>query len=412
MHIHKGSLYWPTTLPSHERKTPTERDDTYDVIIVGGGMSGALTAFELIRQGLNVAVFDKRQVAAGSTSANTGLLQYSNDIMLHELIEQIGEKNAVEFYQLCLEAMHDLKQVAEQLPIDPEFICRESIYYASDEKDSARMLEEYKTLKKFGFPCDYWGHAKLMDKTGIDKPCAIITYGDAEVNPYRFVNGIFLDFENRGGQVFEYVEIQDVKKENGLLRIKTSSGDVHAKDIIFTTGYETLPVGKRIGADINRSYVIVTEPLNSMPPWYDNAMIWESRRPYLYMRTTVDRRIIIGGLDEPVGEMPLSEKHITDRGDELKNQVQQLFPHLAIDIAFSYCATFGESLDNLPFIGEHPQKKHHYYLLGYGGNGTVYSMIGAKILADLLTGRQNPAAHLVQLDRTLESADSGQTVVQ
>lgn len=412
MQIHSGSLYWPTTIQLPQRHAPFEKEDTYDAVIVGGGMSGALTAYCLIQKGLKIAVFDKRQVATGSTSANTGLLQYSNDIMLHELIEQIGEKNAVEFYRLCLEAMADLKCISKRLSINPEFINRPSIYYASDKEDESKIHKEFNTLQKHGFPCEYWDRETLLNKIGIDKPGAIVTYGDAEVNPYAFANGLFNNFEQNGGHIFEYTEVQNIKEENGLLRISTSSGDLHSKNVIFTTGYETLPVGERIGADINRSYVIVTNPIDTLPPWYEQALIWESKRPYLYMRTTVDRRIIVGGLDEHVGDMPLSNERILQHGEVLKKQLQQLFPELDVEIAYSYCATFGESLDNLPFIGEHPQKRNHYYLLGYGGNGTVYSMIGAKMLAANLTGKEHPSAHIVKLNRAVDSKSDSRTVVQ
>ena len=80
-------------------------------------------------------------------------------------------------------------------------------------------------------------------------------------------------------------------------------------------------------------------------------------------------------------------------------QSKKLFPQYEIEIDYAYAASFGESIDNFPFIGEHPTKKRHYYLLGYGGNGTVYSMLGSHILRDLLTGKRNEDAELVQLER-------------
>lgn len=409
MHIHEGSLYWPGTMPIPPERKKVDIASHYDVIIVGGGMSGALSALALADKGLSIAVLDKRQMATGSTMANTGLLQYSNDIMLHELIEQIGEKDAVRFYQLCLEAMENLKKTAERLPLNSDFISRPSIYYASDDNDLKRIRKEYDTLTHYGFPCDFWDEEEICKHLPFSKPGAIVTYGDAEVNPYKFVNGLLQLVESMGVHLFEFTEVTGINDENGLLHISTSAGEFYADNVLFTTGYETLPVGKRIGADINRSYVIVTEPLDASPIWHENALIWESKRPYLYMRTTEDNRIIVGGLDEDEPQAPLSNESIMKHGAILKKQLQELFPELPIEIDYAYCATFGESLDNLPFIGEHPSKRNHYYLLGYGGNGTVYSMLGSKILADIMTGKANSDAHIVQLERSATALAGGRS---
>ncbi|ATP40149.1 hypothetical protein CSE16_08855 [Solibacillus sp. R5-41] len=229
--------------------------------------------------------------------------------------------------------------------------------------------------------------------------------------PYKFVNGIWQLVESMGVHLVEYTDVTGVSDGNGRLLIATSKGDFQADKVLYTTGYETPPVGKRVGANINRSYVIVTKPIAQSPIWHENALIWETKNPYLYLRTTVDNRIIVGGLDEEQAEVPHSDKLIIKRCDQLKKQAQALFPDLPIEIEFSYCATFGDSIDGLPFIGEHPTKKNHYYLLGYGGNGTVCSMLGSKILAELMTGKVHPDAHIVQPKRTSSLIKDGKTVI-
>ena len=399
MDIHNGSLFWPTTYPLKKPFEVNERLDCYDVVIVGGGMSGSLSALALSDAGLSVAILDKRQLATGSTMANTGLLQYSNDIMLYELIDQIGERAAVRFYQMCLEAVKDLETVAKRLPISADFIVRPSICYATTKEDVEKIKVEYETLKKHGFPCAYWEPDDMSDNLSFTKPGALVTYEDAEVNPYRFVNGILDLLEMNGTHLFEFVEVTDALTQEDTITIKSSAGDFKAKKVIYTTGYETTPVGKRIGAEINRSYAIVTKPIEQFSQWYQQALIWETARPYLYARTTADNRIIIGGLDEETAQAPKSEELINNRAEKLLDQLRELFPQYQLEIDYAYGATFGESIDNLPFIGEHPTKKNQYYLLGYGGNGTVYSMLGSQILRDLIIDGHHPDAHLVQLDR-------------
>ena len=397
MEIVNGQLFWPHTYIKEPHANP-EISPFYDAIIVGGGISGILSAKALMDEGLRIAILDKGIPGEASTAANTGLLQYSNDIMLHELIERIGKKDAVRFYNLCKTAVDDLEDLAGTLLNKADFIRRPSVYYASKKKHKKKLQKEFETLLRFGFPVDYWGRLVVEKKMGFDKPAALVTYDDAEFNPYKFVHELLKQLKERGLHVFENTPVHVIEEEKEEIVIHTIEGIFRTKKIIYTTGYDELPFGKIKGMNIQRSYALVTRPIPNFEGWYEKALIWETARPYLYLRTTVDKRIIIGGLDDRKAKAP-SEKKIQKHTKKLLDELHELFPQYDIKADYLYGASFGKSKDSLPFIGQHPERPNHYYLLGLGGNGTVYSMLGSKILADLVMGRENDDAHLVRLDR-------------
>ncbi|TYS14080.1 FAD-binding oxidoreductase [Rossellomorea vietnamensis] len=400
MKLHNGSLYWPTTFtPTENEEKAFLPDDHYDAVIAGAGLSGVLCAYTLVEAGLKVALVDKRAAGAGSSSANTGLLQYSNDIMLHELINQIGENRAVTFYKLCLEAVDHLEKAADSIPFDVDFKRRNSICFASKEEDAGKLHDEYEALKKHGFPVHFWTDKDLEKHMPFTKPAALVTQRDAEVNPYRFVMGIMQFLREHGADLFEHTEVTNTVEKEDYIVLETSRGNLKAKHVIFCTGYEASMAGKSLGTKINRSYAIATEPVADLSAWWDRALIWETDRPYFYLRTTNDNRIIAGGLDEEIPHAPESREIIDRHGKRIADEIRKLFPHLDIAISHAWGASFGESLDNLPFIGLVPGKERTYCLLGYGGNGTVYSMLGAKILADLLQGNVTEGADIVKLER-------------
>lgn len=400
MDLHTGCLYWPSTVKNKiKRPTNPQHSEYYDAVIVGAGVSGALCAYTLANEGLKIAVIDKHPAGSGSSSANTGLLQFSNDIMLHKLIEQIGEEKAVRFYHLCKQAIDDLEVVSNALADTSEMVRRKSIYYASSEKDVPKLCKEFEVLKKYNFPVDFWSKDEVENHMPFSKPAALITYGDAEINPYLFVQNIMQYLDGKGVHIFENTEVVNVQNHNKGVCIKTSAGTFTASNIIYATGYETPPLRGKMGADINRSYAIATEPVDNLSEWEDQALIWETKRPYFYLRTTRDNRIIAGGLDEDEPEAPQNEDWIQNRAHRIKQEVEKLFPMMETKIAYAWGASFGESLDGLPFIGKHPDKEKVFYLLGYGGNGTVYSMLGSHIVRDLILGLPNEDAEIVKLDR-------------
>lgn len=117
------------------------------------------------------------------------------------------------------------------------------------------------------------------------------------------------------------------------------------------------------------------------------------------MRTTFDGRIVAGGLDEETMEAPSDPKILEAYGHKLLARIKEHFPQNQLKADYTYGATFGESKDGIPFIGEVPNSKNVYYCLGFGGNGTVYSSFGSTIIKDLITKGVHQDADLVRLDR-------------
>lgn len=399
MDLSHGSLYWPTTLNNIPSYPTLKENITCDVLIVGGGMSGALCSYQLSKEPIDIVLVDKRKIGHGSSSANTGLLQYSNDTMLHEFIPNIGEKKAVRFYQLCLQGMKELEEIAQSLSENVQFKKRKSLYYASTEDDVHKLKKEYQMLKKYNFQVDYLEKEEIKKHYGFEKPAALVTEGDAEINPLKFIIEVLREAHKKNVRIYEHTEVKEVDFENGYYKLESKQGSILAKKVIYSTGYESKSFIRKEKGELNRTFAIATSPVPSFEGWDGQNLIWETKRPYFYMRTTFDGRIIAGGLDEDPMEAPSNPEIIKKYGERLLKRIKEHYPDFDIRAEYVYGATFGESDDGIPFIGEHPEKKNIYYCLGYGGNGTVYSMFGSRILADLIMNRENKDKELVMLNR-------------
>ncbi|MFT8389842.1 MAG: FAD-dependent oxidoreductase [Sporolactobacillus sp.] len=372
----------------------------YDALIVGAGMSGSLCTWTFAQSGMRLLVLDQQAIGGGSTSANTGLLQYMNDEMLSDLIVQIGEQKAVRFYRLCFDAVRQIEQVTTSLSAPCDFIERKSLYYASSRMHQSKLERDYAALLAHGFPVRYLDAEQVKSGYGFSKHGAILTMGDAEINPLAFCRAIYQTLlERRKIDVLEQTSLLNLEEESDGVVVQTTAGTIRTGAVIFTTGYAKTPFLTMKKVTINRTFAVATAPIATLTAhWPEQALLWETRRPYLYLRTSSDGRIIAGGFDQSRSELP-DQPLIESQAHRLKTEIQNLFPDLPITIEYAWGALFGESSDGLPFIGRHPEHRHLYYLLGYGGNGTVYSMLGSLILRDLLCKGTNEDASLFRLDR-------------
>jgi len=400
MDLLSGSPFWLVKNGLIHSYPRLQQDLQCDVLVVGAGISGALIGDHLCRSGTKVCVIDSREAGWGSTSASTALLQYEIDSELQELASRYGEADAVLAYRSCEQAIGSLQKIAKSLR-GVEFNNMQSLYFASRWYHKTRLEKEAALRKVNGFKLQLLDRAGLRESFGIDATVGILTPVAAQTDPYQFAHRLLARIQKKGGHIHARTTLKDFKSVRGGVHAETDTGIiVRCKHIILATGYESQTWLDQKVASNHSSYAFISEPLPGGLGVLENTLVWESARPYLYMRGTADGRLLVGGLDDKIDIAIRRDARVAGKSETLCRKAGKLFPQLSLEIAFAWAGTFAETDDGLPFFGTHEQYGPRvHFAMAYGGNGITYSLIGAELLRDSLLGKIHPCKSLFSFDR-------------
>jgi glycine/D-amino acid oxidase-like deaminating enzyme len=197
-----------------------------------------------------------------------------------------------------------------------------------------------------------------------------------------------------GASVYSPLRIEDVIATKHGVVLDTGKHFIETRQCVFCTGYELMKGLPRKGTKITSSWAIATRPRARYPRWLDKTLVWEASDPYLYMRTTPDGRLVIGGEDEEIDLASYRARSIPRKSARLAAKAKALIPGLELSLSHRWTGAFGESDDGLPIIDAVPGMPNCFAVMGFGGNGTIYSMIASQIVPSLLSGRPDKDADL------------------
>jgi glycine/D-amino acid oxidase-like deaminating enzyme len=367
-----------------------QRNASCDVLVVGGGITGSLLAYQFSKEGYKTILIDKRDVSLGSTSASTSLLQYEIDEPLYSLIEKVGENAAVDTYLEGVRAIEKLGKIIKSLKADCGFEHKNSVFIANDEKDAAWLATEFEHRKRIGLNVEWLTKAKLKRNYGAKGEGAILSESGASTDVYQLVHCL-LEYasKNQGLNVFDHTALLKVHyNKNTCIAEVEGNYQITTKKILYATGYESQDMLKDKVVDLISTYAFVSEPIK-IPQHIKNTMFWDTEDPYLYMRSTHDNRILVGGEDEQFKNPERRDQLIEKKEEKLLKKITQKFEGLRLIPDYSWAGTFGITKDALPYIGEHPDFPNSYFVLAFGGNGITFSVMGMQILSDAMAGKHN-----------------------
>ena len=364
-----------------------------EIVIVGAGMAGTLSAYLLAREGKKVVLLEKSGIQNSTTSFTTAFITYDIDTDVSDLIKMFGKEKTKKIWQSGAEAIDLIEKIVKEENIDCEFERVSQYVYAENEKEYESLEEESRVAVDIGFT-----HPLNKDcQFGFITSGAMEIPAQAKFHPLKFLVALKEKAKKYGVEIYQETEVLELtnssKNGKSIITAKTKQGNVSADFCIIST-YKPFNNPKELFAHTG-PYVSFVYELEIPKGAIKYATYLDLKNPYHYMRidkkSDTHDRMIIGGEDHRK-EVPMpDEKNFT----ALLDYVKKIMPELEYRIVQKWSGTLLENIDGLPYIGAYSKKHpHELACTGFSGNGMQFSAIAAKIFTDRITGKNNPYASL------------------
>lgn len=345
-----------------------------DVIVVGAGVVGLLTARELTRAGFGVTVLERGLTGRESSRAAAGILSTLYPWNSAKPLALLSRWSQSGYAMLA----DDIRRASG---IDPEWTASGLLCFDMNEKPAAQAW-----AASTGRAVDFLDAHEVRRQEPVlaehARP-AIFLPGIAHIHISRFLRALREAMLNEGIPIKEEIEVTGVLESGGRVKgVKSSQGELHAEHVVVAAGAWSGGFAKLLGI------TLPVEPVRGQiiqfkgPPGLLGRVLCQGEH-YLFARR--DGEILVGSTKEQVG----FDKDTTAAAREhLTHVAMNLLPVLkGAPPVRQWSGLRPGSPEGMPFIGPHPHLTGLWFNTGHFTNGITLAPGSARLLSDLMVGR-------------------------
>ena len=331
-----------------------------DVAVIGGGITGILTAWQLEQAGIRTVILEADQIGGGQTKNTTAKITSQHGMFCNRFLEKKGEEKAKNYVQANQDAVEEYKRIVREEGIDCDLTECDSYVYSSDKE---KLRKETEAARKLGI------NASFEEQIEIPVSCAgaVRFPHQASFHPLKFLEALA-----RNLTVYEDTLVTEVRGH----QVKTLCGSVKADKIIFAAHFPFINFPGMYFARMHqeRSYVIALETEESLEGMY----IGDGKESLSFRQ--YDKYLLLGGQAHRTGENRTGGQY-----EKLKKAAEEIYSQSQVTACWSAqdCIT----ADRIPFIGGYSEERPDWYVAtGFQKWGMSSAMVSAMLLRDMICG--------------------------
>lgn len=370
-----------------------------DVCVIGGGIAGLSTAYQLAREGKSVVLLEAWQIGSGATGRTSAHLCNALDDRFTVLEHLFGKEGAQLAAESHAAAVDEIERIVDEEKIDCDFSRVDGYLFLDPHHKSDYLMEEMQAAHRAGLEdVSYLSDGK---EAGFAMGPCLKFPRQAQFHPVNYLMRLAEIVTEKGVRIFESTRVESIRHGAVAEVVTDNDCTVLAQSVVVTTNSPVFDYAMLFARQApNRTYVIAARlPAGEIK----KALYWDTASPYHFIRTQTDPQsggshiwLIVGGEDHRVGQMP--EKF--DPFQRLEEWTRTRFPKMG-EVAYRWSGQIQEPADSLGFIGLNPSKDNNIYVVtGDSGNGLTNGTLAGMLLRDLILKRPNPWAELYSPSRT------------
>ncbi|MBQ8043025.1 MAG: FAD-binding oxidoreductase [Clostridia bacterium] len=394
MNVTQGNMFWNEQVGIIQKYPYLSKDKKCDVLVIGAGIGGALTAYMQAKQGANIIVVDKNIIGYGATMQTDGTIETRVDFN-NKIQKNASEKNINKCNNLCKQALEDIKGIINELAEDEDckkYIARlgfrnvDLMYYSDKITNKIVMYKNFEKLGRENSDIEYLEQDPLINlRTAI-----IFPNSAAIMNPYVLTQLIFIHLNKMENvEIYENTNITNITcKDEVVESITDNRFKIFSKSIILTNGIHTLEHLKEDNITLNKTFTLITEKINSLDGNIINVVAKDINFPNTTIAFTQDKRIVVCGEDIKQNERMVNDQYLIRFADGKYKKMYLTFKRLLnipddVKVTNCFSGMYLDTKDGLPIIDELENMPNVYCNLSTGKNGIIFSMIGARMLRNV-----------------------------
>ena len=216
----RTSSIWMDT-EVYPEASPLKRNATADSVVIGSGIAGLSTAYELAARGQKVVVLDRGPIAGGITARTTAHLTSLCDESFASLVDLQGVHVAKQFYESQAASIDRIEDIQQMEGIECTFRRLEGYLFPALGSDPSKLDGNLEADRKVGIPVE---DRKGLPLKGLEKTRCLVYPNQATLHPLQYLRGVAQAIAQKGGALYAETCMKEVTEENGAVIVTTTDG--------------------------------------------------------------------------------------------------------------------------------------------------------------------------------------------
>ena len=372
--------YWEKERKNHDLFEEIKEDKKVSVCIIGGGLTGLQTAYNLSDK-LDVVILEKNRICGSTSGKTTGKITSQHGVFYDYLINSQSKEFAKMYLEANEKAIQNIKDIIEKEEIECDLEEESSYVFTKQETKLDMIKNEQKAVDKLQKEkSDYVKEIELPTEIS----GAIEFKNQAQFHPLKYAYGLAKAIIKNDGKIYENTKVTDIKRENEKYVVYANKNKVIADYVVLATRYPIMNVPGYYFLKMyqSTSYVMVFDAKKKL---FDGMYI-SYETPNVSFRTIRDgeRELLLAvGYDYKTGT-----EELRDGYQRLEVIVRKMYPDA--EVLYKWTAEDCISLDKIPYIGQYSSiMKNLYIATGFNKWGVTSSNVAANIITDKILQKEN-----------------------